>query len=336
MLDSKEKEDLFPKTISALTDGSKFEYLSHPTVNFKPLFVSGFGYSGSSAVADFLKDTLPQEVQNFANWEFRLLWSIGKGKSLGDWLINADDDECSRGTLKNLVSYSFLGINEGLVPEKYNNKIHTYSVINFFNKRDFAKLDEIFSGFICEVMENIGNKELVRAACKKLFFHLIALRYNGSSSYMLMDNGVLARDPSVLSYIEDYCCIAVVRNPMDIFSERRKLGNWKKGVDAFVAEYERYYDSFLSFSKNTDEEKLLVVDFESFLRTSETRNEVLAFLGSNVSAGEGKGQYFDASKSLLNVDIWSKDLSAEEVQEFKKHYASSHFLSFYFESDASL
>ena len=323
----------------------------------KYLLVLGYGWSGSSAVVDLLKE---YQGTKDVPIEFRL---IKDPKGLMDLRYNIVDrwdplniDIAIRDFLwhtkylnQNISRFHFhYGLEYGSVlgskfEEETNNFINkitklTYSSywfyfnyepgLKYFTKKLLRKLR--ISKLEKEMYYCNIDGEQFDTYCKD-YINSIFSDYCGDN-LLILDQSIPAQYLSEAShYFDDYKMILVDRDPRDIYCDLIKcnglIGQELKKTDN-VGLFVDWFLGFRKKNKTFKSDKLLRVSFEELVNNyDETVKTIETFVGFNDSLHVDKKHFFDPEKSKQNVGLWKDYANQDAMSEIAKclpHYIKSN------------
>ena len=317
----------------------------------KTLITIGTGYSGSSAVYEFLKKT-NKFSDPFPDKEFSLTYDPGGILDLEDkilrskstnqvnyairqfkrnyyYYINADNSSKPGKNfpnkikvkflfdeyLKNIIEFKYLGESTFL---KHQNNFYSYLESKLREKLKIKNNKELFSLVDYEKFKDETSKFL-----SKLFFE------DGKKKNILLDQGGIITDVfNSTKFYENPYIILIYRDPRDIFSEFKQKVAYsypKEDVNIFC----KWYQKLINNIKNQNFEKLnmLKINFEDFvLNHNDTVQKISNFLSEdlatpleNFDLSRPKSNLLKFKKLLNNLEVSTIETLLEKDLYFKKN-----------------
>lgn len=281
--------------------------------------VSGMGWSGASAVVDYLRGQpgtlLPQGSEpKVFQFPLRVFRSIRSGESVRDWEVEeALGQVYGRSTERSGDAYyrkrcAFLDSlgrtwadwNGVSVP--LGRAVEELARIRKSKSR--AKREAALQAFLTGLRESMQAFEAL---------------FGGMSNVVVLDN-LYRMDRDAATWTRNFrngFLIGVHRDPRDHLAERRRQGS-RISARNFA---ERYAVAMPDEDVEVAElgraaPDVLYVPFEHFVVSEASRAEVLKFCGL-VSDG-GDGERFSSAKSRMNVGIWRDRLERREVEVLER------------------
>jgi hypothetical protein len=315
--------------------------------------VSGYMFSGKSAVSDLLREFDSLEVPHY-DQEFDL---IRTPYGLGDFLFAIE----SRSQIKiNHALYKYLKlINVKAFPPNFYSKFWSYGgwlekdypdILNktkkFINEITDFEWEQASPFFECEArpLEIFYNKlrqqftgdfpwpKFIYKSINPENFFLAVKPYllsiinpNNSNKAHVIHNALEPIRPSIyFDLFEKIKCIIVDRDPRDIFMTANQFS---KGYNNNLEVYKRisgahnidfFIDKQIKMRQSLDKsENILRINFEDLVLDYEnTLITIMKFLELNKSNHKRKLQYFSPQSSIQNIQLWKKDHS--KIQEIIK------------------
>jgi hypothetical protein len=314
--------------------------------------VSGYGWSGSSAVVDLLKEF---KGYTHINTEFRLLkdpYGITRLESIlvDNWDILTSD----------IAIKDFLWLAESL---NRNPSFFSIKGMSYEKKlcKDFLKLtnEYIKSLLICEykgywsffdmkrshynyIFKKIKNrlgfnvenetmflskpsKDTFVAETKQYLHNIFdAVETNGDNSKIILDQTIpLPYATKALRYFDSIKMIIVDRDPRDIYIDLishktligKELSNGKN-AHKFIEWHKALH---IANSELTDD-RILAIQFEDLIFDyKNVKDRIIKFLGEPDSIHVNKKKYFDPDVSMNNVGIWKKfNTNTDDIKRIEK------------------
>lgn len=289
--------------------------------------VQGFGYSGSGAIVDLLR-------------EYESVLVIG----------NVDLEGASSSSALRFEEMNILRLSGGLFEvEKYlgTNNIYQndallHRLINLIESSEIYTKYEKSSLYFCEFLRRISiiytnstskqvyNRHLqyggfndvlllkelsvqtYRTICRGLLNTLFTLlKGNTNATILVMDQLVNDREYDMeryLDYIPNLKMIAVYRDPRDVFAfaQREKI-EWIPY--ASVEEFIQWYRIITKHFCSTEKKSYLAVSFEHLLNNyDEEVRDIEKYVGLNNTLHVRKKEFLDVSVSKKNMFLWMKSV----------------------------
>ncbi|MEF8698108.1 MAG: hypothetical protein V5B33_02090 [Candidatus Accumulibacter sp. UW20] len=295
------------------------------------LFVTGFGWSGSGAVTDFLSHYKGISTALGTNQE--LVWLQGRKE-----LVAVYDCICQPFALNNVIEFLMGGI-LGLPSPFHNN---SRSARQFRLERSIIGRALSDSSAIADLLflatEFILKLVLVQTAREyRHAFIWLLLRlmycYYDKKPILLINNGLLAHKFALARHIPNASFIVVRRNILDTYCARKlespnpgSLRNPLQFVEITRSNDSAYCTALATHRSSPNSGPVLEISFENFVRQASTREEVIRFVGpligdSIVSDVVPKGiKEFDPTISERNIDIYKTFPNAEDIQILAREF----------------
>lgn len=309
--------------------------------NSKKIIVIGSGYSGSSAIVDYLVGR-GDVYDPLAGQEFRLVQdpgglvdlhhSVGSGFSFNSASRAVHDFE----SLARSFSRSPRALPPGLGYSELINDYH--AIISSYLGEivdvayhglpavEMAKLSA-FSAFLMRILRKFyqirGGKpsvgrfylpvqeERFLESTWKLLDRLLASNENSVSAVVVNQGGSFWKPLSSTQYYTNRHVVVVTRNPGDIFCEMISRGYAYPGRD--VEAFCRWYKNIIS-RVSLDEwasKHVTHIRFEEFVKDYSAQSE---YLSARIGLESGIGSSYDAAKSCANIGKYKAILSEREQQ----------------------
>lgn len=283
-----------------------------------PIFCSGFGWSGSSAAFDYLRQS--KQVDFFGRSEIKIFWKRGFGAI--DLLEKVQLGQSSYKDFIDFFVINILGFKDDATPA-VKQKYYSERLLNFLNASgDFEIIDDAISGFLISLLKLRAGSVESRDPLNLLLDGLIKYQTGGVSKYCMFDNAILAHECSSLKHIQGAKIVLVSRNPIDMYASRVKDKAWNGAVKKYLRELSdkvrAYNDSFDELSSD----QAYCVSFEEFVSNNDVRSRLSSWLGLEIEGFEYNLDVFDPDSSRKNIGIAKKYFVLKEyeglVSEFDK------------------
>ncbi len=312
---------------------------------FKVVDLSGYSFSGKSAVFDLLSEFDGYQSHS-REFEFELLRTAGGISDLESSLVHNWSPVRSAEAIRRFkrVINSYAGTNSfwsrlttiGFQYDSYfpsftkesDLYINKLIVVSWFSEWPFALSDLSKSSiFVRKIKRYIGVKAafefevyLSRLSEKEFIEITREYMHNLFSSCLGPDDNALIVNNAFESffplnfhkYFSNPKSIIVDRDPRDIYmaaSQQGIISNSNVGKAAIGSSVEDFVKRFLVYRCNNDNdsENILKVMFEKLVVEYESSlSEILAFLNENESIHVNQKKYFDPSISVKGVGAWKK------------------------------
>ena len=313
-------------------------------MTYKTINTVGTGYSGSSAIYEFLQKT-KLFYDPFPNNQFSISYdpgglldlesviknqfTINKSKMAYNNFVELINFYCNQNERfkvgKNLVKYNkdlnYLLTNflNNIVILKYNGETAftnykssfyenlKYKILNYFYKFKKEKRknrDKLF--IFCDI--EIFEKEV-----KKLFFELYEKNNQQKKDIILEQAGTIFHPKSSLKYFSNPYNLCVLRDPRDIYTELKRKGYKFPGysVEIFCSWYENIYKK-INLDEKLDE-KVFFFNFEDFvIKRQETINKIFDHI--RCERIEINNVDFNFSRCENNINLYKKELYKSEIE----------------------
>ncbi len=342
-------------------------------MNLKVIDVSGFGHSGKTAVSDLLREVKGVEAHDHS-FEFGLIrYADGildlHSNLVDNWSPIRSDRAIKRfrelclklasGYSKHL-NPSFLEISDKYIESLIDGRLFingwfdplydqqkldiNREILKKFGLLEIAKVfakilrnKKVYEAKKTEVFISSGSDFILKT--KKYLEEIFILNKSIKSEFILTNNMFEPFSPtSALDYFEDAYCIAVERDPRDIyasvinydqsfipdFEENNKTysKNYLKGlkedmlgimnVQSFITRQKIYYQRTNS---SIDDDRIIRIKYEDLVLSYESTVEYL-FQRLNIDPKNHfkKNVYFDPNRSSINVGLWRKFANNDEIR----------------------
>ena len=307
-------------------------------LNINVCIVAGYGWSGSGAVIDALREI--KSVKTF-DVEYRAIKDpyglIDLERALTDnWdLLNSDF------ALQNFIKLSEMHGNKNAKYTKYRMSYGEKINKNFSQLTDkyvqsLIKSDLRFTWWQRYIhstwFENIWAKFIARLGVVPVGYLTIADKEEflaKTTLYLenlfdLRDEALVVLDQAVspnnielgLKYFKNPRMIVVDRNPYDVLADLRVnmalMG--KKDARNSVDDFITFYRESRSSLRKVLPDRVKLVMFEDLVNNYSTiRSEIIDFIGLEQAKSLATFSIFDPKKSAKNIGIYKKHLTADEV-----------------------
>lgn len=307
--------------------------------------VSGFFYSGSSAIVDLLKEfrgfyeanaeirfirdpygIIPMEQTLIHRWDW-----INASAAISDFL--AFMKLCARP--KGLFLPMGYGLNKTISPEilsitdDYINDITDYTYkMDFYHyksKKSFLKyqidryrwaIEHLTKGKIKTANRNIAtcyfsrpSQEQFNMATQKFFDRLFEAHFKGDVTHIILDQAIPVNNTQVIHrYFKNAKMIIIDRDPRDIFCDEIKNGERLDQDGRTIEAARKYVVRSKAMREGIElDDDIMQVRFEDLIINYDvTRLKVLNFLGLQESDHINKKSFLKPEVSIKNIGIWRK------------------------------
>lgn len=300
---------------------SKVRY--SPVFKPRPIFVAGFGWSGSGAVFDFLRQS--QEADVFSDQEILLFGnSARRSQAHANMLFQygarprSDYDS----VLVDMIGRTVLGLTaQGAENDRIASVTHVRSLMYLFQDEP-EKLEKMLSGatdFLVACMCSADNSRRmsVKGAFLRFFGELLGLRSTGRK-FMLFSNAVSASEIETMHLMPSESIALVCRRDVrDAYADRFSQGKqWS--AELFLRSYSKKQARFRqSMSNPAIRDRTMEVSFEDFVLDSERRFSVLESLGMKREMLSEGVNSFDPNISVKNIGIHKHFKNQGAIQEIE-------------------
>ncbi len=326
-------------TLVALTNVPEIE-IEEPNYQYI-VSVQGFGYSGSGAVLDLLREYEDTQVLGYIDPEasqntntnglaeieiIRLpggLYEIENNLDVDNVFLNA--------ALFNRTVKLF----ESSALYSYNEEIKRL-FCSFFKSITSLRMHGLnktyYNGYLCNPDEKSDiyfKKDMTKECYLRLcnnFLTAIFNRINNGSKYLIADQLFSDTDLDICRnsrYVKNLKSIVVVRDPRDIYAWAKMRNiEWiaHNNVGDFIAWYKMQYKNVPMLKNNNN---CLVLDYENVISDYEnTVIKVEQYLGYFPSMHSKRKQFFDPSFSKKFVGIYKSSNYFDDYELIKEHLSS--------------
>ena len=307
--------------------------------------VSGFFYSGSSAIVDLLKEfrgfyepnaeirfirdpygIIPMEQTLIHRWDW-----INASAAISDFL--AFMKLCARPKglflpmgygLKKTISPHILSITEDYINDitAYTYKMDFY---HYKSKKSFLKyqldryrwaIEHLTNGKIKTANRNIAtcyfsrpSQEQFNTATQSFFDRLFEEQFDGDVTHIILDQAIPVNNTQTIHrYFKKAKMIIIDRDPRDIFCDEIKNGERFDQDGKTIEAARRYVVRSKAMREGVIlDDDIMRVRFEDLIiHYDETRFKVLQFLGLKESDHINKKSFLKPEISIKNIGIWHK------------------------------
>ncbi|MEA5446314.1 sulfotransferase [Gammaproteobacteria bacterium AB-CW1] len=280
------------------------------------VFVSGFNYSGSGAVFDFLK-AIEGVRTPIDDKKVALFQGMDRSLSLHSISNSEIEGEPSSYVFERILKFLFLNVFGVALPPDYGSK----RMASLYRKSLFVRASsttECRERLIERVSEEVGTCEAaeIGGLGVGLLSVFLGPSLSASEDIVLFNNNIKCGRVEVLKVFENARVIFVVRDPCDQYYDHiRSMPDKRISVEKYIQEYRagrRRLGSVLSDQEIRN--RVSVVRFEEFVSQEETRRSVLEWLGLPEECAVGPVGDFDPRRSAKNIDL---PLREEEPEAYK-------------------
>jgi len=317
-------------------------------MNYKTVNTVGTGYSGSSAIYEFLQKTnlfydpfpssqfsISYDPGGLADLEIVIKnqFTINKSKLAHQNFLELIKFYCDKNskfqTGKNLIKYNkdlnhllknFL--NNILSLEYYGETTFINYKSNIYEKFKYKILDYLYK-FKKEKRKN-KNKlflfcdiENFEKEVEKLFIEIFEKNNSQNKDIILEQAGTIFNPKSSLKYFKNPYNLCVVRDPRDIYTELKRKGFKFPGysVEIFCDWYDNIYKKINLDEKS--EKEVLFLNFEDFvIKKQEMINKIFDHI--QLERIEISNVNFDFRRCENNINLFESELVKSEIEYIEK------------------
>ena len=272
-----------------------------------PVFVGGFGWSGSGAVEDYLRGFTG--VEPFSRSEVHLL-NARTVDGIKFATLHAYDDfsHRSRVDLIRWLARVTFGVSPTMTLAQVDSAQERCLASTDLNDEQTSRQYRSISRFLRRVSmsgKDAGLGEAIATAFPHLLKELAVAR-SPEASHCLFGNLIRPSELETLQLLPPGSrYVAVTRDPRDMYVDRFAAGKLRWGIEEYCDRLAKSLATFTSFRTTADLPTQLV-SFEEFLQSRSVRSEVISFvLGAGpddeVRRSAEESEYFSLSASLQNV-----------------------------------
>ncbi len=307
--------------------------------------VSGFFYSGSSAIVDMLKEfrgfyepnaeirfirdpygIIPMEQTLIHRWDW-----INASAAISDFLSFMKLCARPKGLflpmgygLKNTISPEILSITEDYINDLtyYTYKMDFY---HYKSKKSFLKyqmdryrwaIEHLTKGRIKTANRNIAtcyfsrpSQEQFNTATQRFFDRLFEEQFKGDVTHIILDQAIPVNNTQVIHrYFKNAKMIIIDRDPRDTFCDEIKNGERFDQDGRTIEAARKYVVRSKAMREGIElDDDIMQVRFEDLIINYDvTRLKVLNFLGLQESDHINKKSFLKPEVSIKNIGIWRK------------------------------
>lgn len=312
--------------------------------------VAGYGWSGSSAVVDLLKE---YEGVRVPDVEFRLVKDAHGLHSLKDALTSQWDLPNVTDAIEDYLQLCRMcyqapsrlrpgldyasKLSAGLMDatDRFIGDLVEFRYDSYTYTADFrvGVGDRIKRKASNKVRRMVGREE--KSLCDQAYFsHPSEELFDAASAKYLrevfardfsefpvvvLDQGISALRPEALSILGEAKLIVVDRNPLDIYADLLECGALIGADLARTRDPGRYIEWHRAMRRDlAGMEGVLTVSFEELvLDSGRVIGEIESFVGEGLGSHARVGKFFDPEKSKLNIGRYAGMLSDREIFEIE-------------------
>lgn len=271
------------------------------------IFAAGFGWSGSGAAFDFLRQH--QDAEPFSSEEIGIFAS-GEGDVVKCLDKLERRPEQFREVFCATVCHGILGLSaRGDRGVAFVRKAKARALLSVFvgEEDKTNKLLRAAQRLVRKVLRiDLGDTDRVTAFSKAFaeFFQLVLKMKQGSRRYLIFSNAISGPYIEAMRLMpEDARAVAVVRDVRDAYADRFIAGkHWN--AETFIRSYRKKRERYEKALAHPDVgRKVVQVRFEDLILDPTCRQELLAQLGMDQAHWADDGRHFDPGKSMRNIYI---------------------------------
>lgn len=290
------------------------------------VFVCGFGWSGSGAVHDALREydcfcefpATPCGDDKFLNSDIETeVTFVQASGGLGRLYRKVRaSGSLRRGEMLELFRCHVVGGACFGYVEYKSAKVAANLLSSFGHgyTRPFAQLFE-------RVLDIAGGGDVALGPClREATEALCALpQVRSGKPIVLLNNAIFGRNIDMLELFDNARAVVVYRDPRDMYADRKRhdLKHWRS-VPQFVEFVNRDLERFISLRKQVNgrrPDSVRAVSFERFIGDGEFRSAILEWVMGEVSCTRTAQRFFP-EQSSRNVGIHEGVLSRQELDQF--------------------
>ena len=317
-------------------------------MKYKTINTVGTGYSGASAIYEFLQKT-NIFYDPFPNSQFSISYDPGGLQDLENIIRNQftiNKSKQAYDNFKDLINFYCAenkSFKTGKNFTKFNKDIH-YLLENFLNnivslkyygettfmnyKTNFYK--SLKFKILGHLFKFIGlkrsNKEILFILCdivkfeeeiKKLIFELFEKNNFEKKNIILEQAGTIFNPITSLKYFSNPYCLCVLRDPRDIYTELKRKGYKFPGYNKEI--FCDWYINILEKINNEERlnKKVLFLNFEDFvIKKQDTISKIFNHIESEQI--EFNKVDFNFSRCENNINVFKKELNKNEIEYIEK------------------
>lgn len=305
--------------------------LNKKTLN---VFICGFGWSGSGAVYDYLK----QSSSIFDPFEgveiscFDGLPNSGLGVSELSRLRNEPDEYLYPRFVEMFLTVILGQMFKGLNPSGHTKMLKKSLFYQFskdpdyFNK--FMGSTELFFNVIKN--ESFRSKEKCFNYFNDYFSSVLSIKSDRKKSVNIFNNCIHAPNVNAIEFVNKSLACVVTRDPRDQYVARyHESSRGKISPNTFVSNWKNnWYMYQKSISDSKFKSRIHTIAFEEFVINNNARLRVLEFLGlSACSIGDSK--IFSPDNSFKNISIFKEFENQESIRFIERELGSIEGVPFF-------
>jgi len=297
-----------------------------PPTPMQDIFVAGFGWSGSGAIFDFLRQSREVSLP-FRAYEASVFGGMaGRPYGFGPLYQRFSDFSGSklRAYLDHLVLETMFGIGARLPLGDKGDSASRRSLA--YHARASAETRKVFADELVRAIEALrASPDLtltqVEAQFRRFFRRLLAALAEPDRPRRLYSNVIHAYNCACLRLVDEGVMLAVQRDPRDMFASRVIEGRTKKIKEPSAASFiKSWRDLRARFETSLDKfevrDRVHLFDFEDFVRNQDCRDRVLALLGID-PAGLSLHTRFHESESVQNIGLYRSFEDQDAIKQIE-------------------
>jgi tetratricopeptide (TPR) repeat protein len=290
------------------------------------IFIGGFGWSGSGAVFDFLRQSSGVS-QPFKDIELSIFDGIsGKTESFSRFYQNYDsmDDLSLRKEVTAIVFDLILGIGADRPISGKGKNAKSRSLIKHFAKNSSSA--QVFSKSLLAMLQTLCNSPrldsaLVESEFSLFFKHVFPSLWSAGHSKRIYNNSIHAKNCACLRLVSSSRMVAVVRDPRDQFVARAvERGGSKSGVlsvDSFIKFTSADKDFFdFSLERFGVQDRVVTVGFEEFVTERNCRENLCKEIQIDINSIKYDTS-FKPSESAQNIGIYKNFPDQDAIRKIE-------------------
>lgn len=281
------------------------------------LFVCGFGWSGSGAVFDYLREF---ECVEPINGECPI---ISEGLVSFKSIVESCND--SSILIKKLVQLFFIVTfisDLSLSPFRgVRNLYKRYKKHPVEYSNCVIELSKVISKIIYNIKNNKPIENYIILLGDKLLNLVAAGLPNGK--IVLYNNAIMAKNIDMFRYIQNFHVFCVQRDPRSNYVARvyENLPNILS-VNTFINRRIKYYNTFNQkkslLPQNFLEKNISIINFEDFVLNEKCRLNVLEKSNISINEWKYKKKYFDQNVSIKNLKNFEQFEPQEDIRKISE------------------
>ena len=318
-----ESFEIFTKAFNTKLIGNQKLYIPY-NHSINKIIVAGIGYSGSSAVYDYLREfkqvfLLDREKPILENQSIGFLGLINKFEN-------------GRLELEDIIRFYFINIICCTVI--YDSSYYKQIRFNLRdmrvtkNKSAYLELLLSCSTILCNIAIELQCKKTSNTAIlsllKQLGNHIVDMSFvDLPESFTPISRTLFhINNIKILNYIDNITFIPVLRDPRSRFvayiNDKYNDVNTDKYIDESETSYQNYTSELKNISQNTSSNNIIhPVNFEDFVLYEKYRTDFLNTIGIKISQHANEGKFFIRDISLKNVYSFKDYKNQEDIQKIE-------------------